>query len=331
MAVLDAPAPPEHNRTGTDFRRALPRPPVAGRVVDCHVHLLARRHCTDFFAAADHFGIDRFFSMTPIDEAISIHSRFGSRVQFIAIPNLQQLADRGRFDQWLRRLDAFANLGSRVAKIHLAPGTLKRTGLRIESAEVYRLVDEIRARGMVVMTHVGDPAAWYAGKYADDAATLGSRDNHYAAWENLLEHTRGHPWWGAHLGGLPDDLPRLQRILDRFPDLHLDLSATKWIVRELSARRDEARQFIIRNADRLMWGSDQVTHTDRGWDFYASRWWCHRKLFETAYTGPSPIADPDAPGGEPVLNGLALPADVLQKIYRDTFVKFMQRVGVSVD
>ena len=92
----------------------------------------------------------------------------------------------------------------------------------------------------------------------------------------------------------------------------LDLSATKWMVREISRRRDAAREFIIAYQDRLMWGSDQVSYDGRGFDFLASRWWCHRKLWETAYVGESPIADPDVADGryeevtEPAERGAAL-------------------------
>ena len=69
---------------------------------------------------------------------------------------------------------------------------------------------------------------------------------------------------------------------------------------------------------------------DRGFDFLASRWWTHRKLWETAYTGPMPILDPDLPPDrQPTLRGLALPDDVLQKLYHDNAVKTLGMIGMS--
>ena len=59
-----------------------------------------------------------------------------------------------------------------------------------------------------------------------DAAKYGTREEHYRMWEQLLEEYRGVPWLGAHLGGNPEDPHRLQSLLDRFPDLWLDCSAT---------------------------------------------------------------------------------------------------------
>jgi hypothetical protein len=104
------------------------------------------------------------------------------------------------------------------------------------------------------------------------------------------------------------------------------------MVREISLRRDAAREFFIRNQDRLLFGSDQVSGDDRNFDFYASRFWCHRKLWETANTVPTPILDPDLPPDQqPVLRGLALPDTVLQKLYRDNAVRLMSRYGDPLD
>jgi predicted TIM-barrel fold metal-dependent hydrolase len=184
---------------------------------------------------------------------------------------------------------------------------------------------------MAVMTHVGDPDTWYAAKYADHGK-YGGRDDHYAMWERVMRRYPDVPWIGAHMAGNPEDLGRLQRLLDSFPNLSIDCSATRWMVREISKRRDEAREFFIRNADRIMWGSDQVSGDDRGFDFLASRWWAHRKLWETAYIGQTPIHDPDLPEDrQPQLRGLALPDEVLQKMYHDNAVRFLARVGAAFE
>lgn len=323
---------PDHNRTGIQFRRPMPRPPVRGCVIDAHCHLLANRHADLWFEVADHFGIHTFFSMNPLDEALSLQRRYGHRLHFIAVPNWAGLGDPDLIERWLRQIEGFYNLGSRVAKLHMAPGTLARIRRTFDDDGIRRILGDIRDRGMAIMTHVGDPQTWYDGKYGKEPETYGTRDEQYAAWERALHDFRGTPWLGAHLGGNPEDLGRLQGLLDRYPDLVLDLSATRWIVREVSARRDEARDFILRNQNRLLWGSDQVSGDGRDWDFLASRWWCHRKLWETNYHKQSPIYDPDLDDEhQPVLSGLALPDTVLQKLYRDNAVALMKRVGVTVE
>lgn len=306
----------------------MPRPKVRGAVIDFHCHLLAARHGRDWFESAAHYGIEYFVTMTPLEEAVRLQRDWPGRLHFIAVPKWQDTSPN-YIDDWLRRVEMFYNLGSRIVKFHMAPATMHRRGWRLDSPELRPLFQEITARGMAVMSHVGDPDTWYCSKYSD-CGKYGARDDHYRMWENVLNEYRATPWIGAHLGGNPEDMPRLQRMLDTYPNLVLDCSATRWMVREISARRDEAREFFIRNDDRILFGSDQVSGDDRGFDFLSSRFWAHRKLWETAYIGPSPIHDPDLPDDrQPTLRGLALPDQTLQKMYHDNAIRFLSKVGLT--
>ena len=330
VAPVPPPAPsvPDYTQTGVDFRRPMPRPTVRGVVIDVHCHLLARRHAEDWFAAADHYGIDCFMTMSPLEEAVAIQRDYGNRVQYIAVPRWQDRTERW-VDEWRIRIESFYNLGSRIAKFHAAPGTMNMRGHRLDSPVYKPLFREVIDRKMAIMTHIGDPDLWYAGKYAD-AGKFGTRQEHYRMWESLLSEYAGVPWVGAHMGGNPEDLGRLQDLLDRYPNLMLDCSATRWMGREISARRDAAREFFLRNQDRILFGSDQVSGDDRRFDFLASRFWVHRKLWETAFIGQTPILDPDLPPDrQPALRGLALPDEVLQKVYHDNAQKFLSALGVS--
>lgn len=328
---MTAVALPEHNRLSLDFRQPLPRPKVKGWVIDYHTHLFAHRHLKLWMEVNAWYGIDAFVTMTPLEEAVAIQRELPpGRVHFIAIP---QWGDVGPHwvDDWLRRLESFYNMGSRILKFHMAPGTMAARGYSLEDPGIQKILREAIDRNMIVMTHVGDPDTWYQNKYTD-REKFGDRERHYEIWTGQLEALRGHAWIGAHLGGNPENLPRLQSLLDSYPDLHLDLSATRWMVREVSARRDAMREFIIKNADRLLWGSDQVSGDTRDFDFLASRLWCHRKLWETGYIGPSPIHDPDVDADhQPTLRGLALPDEVLQKIYHDNTVRLLGRYGIHFD
>jgi predicted TIM-barrel fold metal-dependent hydrolase len=315
----------EYNRLNLDYHQPMPRPKVKGIVIDYHTHLVAARHGKVWFESAAHFGIDAFVTMCPLEEAVGLQRDWPGKIQFIVIPAWQNPS----IDDWLRRLEAFYNMGSRIIKFHMAPGTMAMRNIRLDSPALRPVIREAAARGMILMSHIGDPDTWYNGKYTD-TAKYGTREDHYAMWEAALEEYKDHPWVGAHMGGNPENLPRLQRMLDRFPNLYLDNSATRWMVRELSARRDAAREFVIRNADRILFGTDQVSGDDRGFDFLASRFWAHRKLWETAYNGPSPIFDPDlSEENQPTLRGLALPDEVIQKLYHDNTVKLLNRVNVK--
>jgi hypothetical protein len=325
------PADPDHyNRTRANFRAPIPRPKVRGDVIDFHCHLLAASHANDWFEAADHYGIRNFVTMTQLDEAVSLQRDWGHRLKFIAVGHWgPRNVPADWFDDYRRRVEAFYNLGSRIVKFHAAPGTMAMRGKRLDDDAFRPIFRDAIDRGMAIMTHIGDPQTWYDAKYTD-VAKFGARDEHYAMWESLLREYKGVPWVGAHMGGNPEDLNRLQGLLDRYPDLWLDCSATRWMVREISARRDAARDFFIRNQDRLIFGSDQVSGDDRHFDFLASRFWCHRKLWETAYVGPSPIYDPDLPNdAQPTMRGTALPDGVLQKLYHENAVRFLASLGLT--
>ncbi|HZL33702.1 MAG TPA: amidohydrolase family protein [Tepidisphaeraceae bacterium] len=318
----------DYNRTGLDFRRPMPRPKVRGPVIDFHCHLLAARHGKAWFEAANHYGIDRFVTMSPLEEAVGLDRDWPGRLQFIVVPKWPDTPP-DFIDDYMRRIEAYYNLGSRIVKFHSAPGTMLMRGIRLDSPKFKPVFREIAARKMAIMTHIGDPDTWYAGKYAD-TAKYGSRDDHYQMWESVMQEFPDVPWMGAHLGGNPENPARLQSLLDRYPNLSLDCSATRWMAREVSARRDAVRELFIRNQDRIVFGSDQVSTDDRGFDFLASRFWVHRKLWETAYIGPNPIFDPDLPADrQPELRGLALPDEVLQKLYHDNAARFLARLGVQ--
>ena len=117
MTVAEPPAPPktpEHNRTGLDFRRPMPRPKVNGIVIDFHCHLLAHRHAVAWFESARHYGIDAFVTMTPLEEALGIQRDFPGKVQFIVVPKWQEIAT-ATLSQWLDR-------GKGVASVRAFPG-----------------------------------------------------------------------------------------------------------------------------------------------------------------------------------------------------------------
>jgi hypothetical protein len=331
--TLDAPRHEEFNKIGLDFQAEATRMPRAidGPIIDSHSHLLAADHADAWFAAADAFGIDHTVTMTPLEEVLRLQrTRHASRTTIIAVPAWQP--DGYHADRFWPRVQAYHDLGSRVVKFHLAPATMAKSGLRLGSDRLREYVRRAVDLGMVVMTHVGDPATWYESpeRYGNDPEFWGTRREHYDAWEELLDSTRGHPWWGAHLGGWPERPDELRRLLRTYPDLVLDLSATKWMVREVSARADEYRSFCIEFQDRLLWGSDQVSQQLRGFDFYASRWWCHRKLWETDHVGDSPIHDGDVACNTVQLRGTNLPTEVLTKLYQTNIQTLLARVGVKL-
>jgi len=94
------------------------------------------------------------------------------------------------------------------------------------------------------------------------------------------------------------------------------------ITREVSLKPERSREFIIRYAGRILYGSDLVVRA--GWQvqLYSSRYWIHRVLWESDTVCDLPIEDPDHPGS-PQIAGIDLPVDVLEKMYYQNAVRLL--------
>ncbi len=320
-----APAPLPHNRLGINYR-AVPARRIEVPIIDVHTHTYNVEHTRGFLEAADAYGIREIWTMAPLEDVDAFQQHFPGRFHFIAVPKWQDAGPTEAFvTDWMKRLDGFYEKGSRLAKFHLSPGTRKRSGLDLNHPLLQRVVRHAYTLGFHFMTHVGDPKAWFAprARYAD-VAQYGTFESQFEMLDRMLEQFPDRVHMGAHMGGSLEDLDALERRLERFPHYSLDSSATKWIVRAIAQQDpDRVRAFLIRQQNRVMFGSDLVVGDKYGFDHYASRYWTHLMQWESDIIGESPIEDPDAAEGRPQLRGLDLPESVLRKMYRENALGFL--------
>lgn len=338
------------NRLGLDFAAEANAFGYSGPIIDIHTHISSPRAAELFLDAADAYGIAQCWTMTGLRTVKPIVDSLGTdragRIQFICVPDFTQRDEPGTFTtQWLKDIEDFYALGSRIIKFWAGP-----RGLDFAPGpdSPMRLGSPIRRRGLqlaydlgyrVFMTHVADPDTWFQTTYAD-SAKYGTKLQQYEPLEELLAQYRDVRWIGAHMGGYPEDLDWLHDFLDRHPNYVVDCSATKWQIRELSKHPAKFSQFVQANPGRVLFGSDIVawpTNTDPpaeeadnpeagyGFELYASRYWALRTMLETEYDGPSPIVDPDLhmvdPSADPKstarLRGAALTPAQLKDVYHD--------------
>lgn len=339
------------NRFGVDYRAeaaSFAPPPVP--IVDAHSHVHGTEAARILRDSMDLYGIERIHSMTRLADVEAIRGVLGDRIRFIAVPDFGDPDRRAAHGpRFLESIKHFRAAGAEVCKFWAAPRGIDfghEVGeprlLALDAPHRRAAMDEAASLGMSFMAHVADPDTWFATKYAD-RSRYGSKRDHYEPLERLLTEYRV-PWIVAHMGGSPEDLGFLSSLLEAHPNLHLDASATKWMVRELSRHpAADLRAFMARWQGRILFGSDIVTNDDhlRGgekrnemaakasdresaFDLYASRYWALRALWETDWDLESPISDPDLamvdparhPHDAPRLRGAALPPDVLAAFYR---------------
>jgi len=335
------------NRLGLDYEteaRRMPAPPVG--LVDVHTHLNGPASAAIFARACDLYGVRRVYSMTQLEQVEAVQSVLGDRVRFIAVPNYMGEDRRHHHGPgFVERIRRFHESGARVVKFWAAPRGLdygRESGdpdlLRLDAPWRVKAMELAAELGMIFMVHVADPDTWFATKYRD-ASVYGTKLQQYEPFERLLDRFDG-PWIAAHLGGWPEDLGFLSGLLERHDNLHLDTSATKWMVRELG-RHDpaEVRGFLDRFQGRVLFGSDIVaadehlapggegrheslakaSSADEAFDLYASRYWALRTMFESTHDGPSPIADPDLAMVDPEQHGeMDAPPLVGMRVGRET-------------
>lgn len=349
------------NRLGLDYREEARRlgPPVVP-IIDMHLHINGRESAALYREVADLYGVERCYSMSHLEDVEPLRDVLGDRIRFTAVPNYGSEDPKTAFTtDWLRRIEQFAEAGSRVCKFWAAPRSRdyeKEFGLpeqlRINSPARRESMELARSVGMMFMTHIADPDTWFQAKYSD-ASVYGTKREQYEPFEAMVEEFDDVPWIAAHMGGFPEDLEFLDGLLTRHSNLYLDTSATKWMVRELSKHpAQDLVAFLTRWDGRIMFGSDIVTmdehlhpkdERDSGassyqalaagrqeaFDLYASRYFALRTLWETEEAGESPIADPDLhmvdpdryqPLDAPMLRGKQVPSELLRSLYRDTVI-----------
>ena len=315
-------APNPANRLGIDYRSPPGRKTPIG-IIDVHTHVYECEATPLMWEAARLYGVTHLVSMTPLAELDAVRRRFGSAIDFIAIPHWKEMSSREGFrDQWIADLRSFHERGARLCKLWMAPKMRKEFGLTAKHPFLRPVLDVAAELRFDLMIHAGDPSVWFApGARYEDEKVYGTKADQFEQVEWLAEHIAPRRLIGAHMGGCVEELEMLQGLLDRHDNYFIDSSATKWIVREVARQPEAVRAFILRNADRILFGSDLVVRDEyKTFDHYASRYWAHRMMWESDYRGESPIDDPDA-DDPPKLAGVDLPAEILHKVYRENAIR----------
>lgn len=108
----------------------------------------------------------------------------------------------------------------------------------------------------------------------------------------------------AHMADVPEDLAKLSRYLDTYPNMNVEIAAR---VAELGRQPYTARKFFLKYSDRILFGTDGVPPM--------SELIPHFRFLET-FDENFPYEDnPFPPQGLWNIYGLGLPEDVQEKIY----------------
>lgn len=325
---------------GPSIRRPVSEVPRARfPVVDMHAHL--GRWLTGAWAAPDVGPLLAMMDAANVATVVNLDGMWGDELR----ANLARYDDAhpGRFvtfAQWDRSLvgehrDFGERLGAQVRE-SIDDGARglkvwKDLGLHLrdprgelvmpDDPRLDPVWDACADAGVPVLIHTGDPLAffepldehnerleellehpdWWFG----DRSRFPSFDALADAFEALVARRRDVTFIGAHVGGLAEDLPRLEWMLDTSPNLHVDLAAR---VAELGRVPRATAGLIGRHPDRFLFGSDGVP--PRAEEYAASF-----RFLETADEHVSYSPEPVPPQGRWAISCLDLPDAALAEVY----------------
>lgn len=307
------------------FPQFVPPPPrkVNCPIVDVHTHSGRNRETARLIEAADIYGITRLVIISRLDEGLAIRKAYPEKVIPAIWLDYDRVEEKEAFiADNLRLLERAADAGVRIVKFWFAPRLFRERHLSFDDERLEPVFAAMGRMGFSALVHIADPDIWFR-KYYADRLLYGTKEDQYRPLEHVLAAHRDVNFIAAHLGGDPEHLEHLDALLVAHPNLYLDTSATRWLVRELGRQPEATRDFFARNSDRILFGTDQVALESSEPERYTSRYWIHQMFWETKTVCPLPIDDPDATG-EPILRGVNLPADVLEKIYWRNAVRVLQ-------
>jgi Amidohydrolase len=149
-----------------------------------------------------------------------------------------------------------------------------------------------------------------------------SYEDQINARDRFLERHSDMRFVGAHLGSLEWDVDELAKRLDKFPNMAVDMAARiSHLQHQTVLNREKVRRFFINYQDRLTYGSDSgisdTTHLAQQKKNLHKTWLAHWKYFVT----DDKITAEEVKGE---FQGLKLPKDVIDKIYRLNAVRWFK-------
>lgn len=194
------------------------------------------------------------------------------------------------------------------------------------------IFDAIQKAGKTLIAHLADPNASWSPQAAKDSAYLKThpewimygrpgapaKEAILAARDRILEQHPKLRVIGCHLGSNEEDLDRLAKRLDTYPNFAVDVAArVRFLARD---DRERAREFLLKYADRVLYATDFtlgandeaaarsfLAQQEREWNFFSS-------------TGALEYRGREVPG-------LGLSEKLLRKIFHENAARWLPGIA----
>ncbi len=332
-------------------------PPGPIRKVDVHTHF-GPDGAAHLIALMDAHGVAQAWNLSGsfpgggLEEQLETARRYPGRIVVFALLDWR-LARTGpgygrRMAEELRQARALGARGLKIPKgLGLGYFDYKGDRIPVDDPELDPVFDAAGELGMPVAIHTGDPVAFFqpatpANERWDELQVhpgWSFAGRGFPSWEELFaqleRRVARHPrttFISVHFGNAAEYPERVAALLDRYPNLYVDLAAR---IPELG-RHDPAklRAIFLRHQDRILFGTDlgvgaaaddlmlgstgATPPTPADVERFFSATWRFLETDDRGFPHPTPIQ------GRWTIDGIGLPRGVLEKIYSGNADRLMQ-------
>lgn len=306
-------------------------------IVDGHVHMGSIDEEDALLAICETVGIDRMVlvsiqdpaSASGLAQSLYMKARHPGRFYVFAGLNHAARLSGGRVSTptLAEQSTSFAAMGcDGIKMIEGKPTSRRQMNVPVTDAYYAEYWERVEALGLPIVWHVNDPEEFWDPErlpgwarkhgwgYGPEDAT---KEELYREVDDVLgRHPRLKVIF-AHFYFLSADLPRAARYLEEHPTVHFDLAPGIEMLYNISRDPEAGREFFIRYADRIVFGTDiwsgltpQQAAARAGIVF---RWLESDEEFRVPAEADELLGPPE----DGVIRGMALPDDVLARIYCD--------------
>ena len=257
----------------------------------------------------------------PFEEVVKAYEPYKDRFRFWCCFDYTDIDTPEGLEASLKQLERYHEMGAvGVGELgdkgegDLYARPVEGRGIHIDDPRIKPLIEKCGELHMPINIHIGEPIWMYlpmdktndglpnaACWHVDTTNCLG----YYGlinTFENAVRDNPGTIFIACHYLNMTHDFPRLGEMLDKYPNMYVDISAR---VAEAAHTPRAAREFIIKYQDRVLFG------TDNG--MYPSM---YQNVFRVLETNDEHFYVPDL-YYHWAISGFNLPEEVLKKVYHD--------------